>query len=95
MEGRDIGSAVFPDSPFKFYLDARPEIRKQRRSSQGILDPIAERDRMDSSRLCAPLTIPEDATIIDTSSLSLEEVIQTVLKKIHSLDKKGTFLKLQ
>ncbi|MCS7008732.1 MAG: (d)CMP kinase [Chthoniobacterales bacterium] len=91
MEGRDIGSAVFPESPFKFYLDALPEIRRQRRSSQGIQDQIAERDRLDSSRRANPLTIPPDATIIDTSFLTLDQVVQIIIQKVHSLDKKGFF----
>ena len=49
MEGRDIGSVVFPDTPHKFYIDASPEVREQRRRAQGIMDAISERDKKDSS----------------------------------------------
>ncbi|HEY8899150.1 MAG TPA: (d)CMP kinase [Chthoniobacterales bacterium] len=78
VEGRDIGSVVFPDSPFKFYLDASPEVRQRRRNAQGQADEIAARDRLDSSRHTAPLTIATDATVIDTTSLNLEEVIAVI-----------------
>ena len=50
MEGRDIGSVVFPETPYKFYVDASPEIRSQRRAAQGQTDQIAARDQADSSR---------------------------------------------
>ena len=57
MEGRDIGSVVFPQTPYKFYIDATPEIRSQRRAAQGQADQIAARDHADSSRRDSPLTI--------------------------------------
>ena len=50
MEGRDIGSVVFPETPFKFYIDASPEMRLRRREAQGQRDQIAARDKADSSR---------------------------------------------
>jgi len=50
MEGRDIGSVVFPETPYKFYIDASPDIRAQRRATQGQRDEISARDRFDSSR---------------------------------------------
>lgn len=78
VEGRDIGSVVFPETPFKFYLDASPEIRQSRRNAEGQSDEIAARDRLDSSRHTAPLTIANDATVIDTSRLDLDEVISAV-----------------
>ena len=78
VEGRDIGSVVFPDTPYKFYLDASPEERQRRRNAQGQLDEIATRDRLDSSRHTAPLTIATDATVIDTTRLDLEEVIAAI-----------------
>lgn len=79
VEGRDIGSVVFPDTPYKFYLDAAPEIRERRRASQGQEDVIAARDRQDSSRHTAPLRIANDARVIDTSALDLQGVIAAVL----------------
>jgi len=66
IEGRDIGSVVFPDSPYKFYIDASLEVRLQRRVAQGQRDEIATRDRVDSSRRASPLVIAEDAHVIDS-----------------------------
>lgn len=78
MEGRDIGTVVFADTPHKFYLDASPEVRAKRRAAEGSADDIRERDRKDSSRKTAPLKIADDATVIDTSDLNLEEVVDAV-----------------
>lgn len=86
MEGRDIGSVVFPDTPYKFYLDASPEVREQRRKAQGIGDTILQRDQMDSSRKTAPLTLAPDATVIDSSHLDLAQTVDSIL--LH-LKKKG------
>jgi 3-phosphoshikimate 1-carboxyvinyltransferase len=82
MEGRDIGSVVFPETPYKFYLDASPEERARRRAKEGAVDSVAERDRLDSTRATAPLKIPEGATVIDTTQLNLEQVIQAVLSHL-------------
>ena len=82
MEGRDIGSVVFPDTPYKFYIDASPEIRAARRSAQGLEDSIAERDRRDSTRAAAPLMVAEDAIVIDSSDLGIEEVVADVVAKL-------------
>jgi cytidylate kinase len=79
MEGRDIGSAVFPETPFKFYLDACPEIRRKRRAAEGQSDEIEARDKMDSSRKAAPLKIAGDARVVDTSHLTLDGVVDTIL----------------
>jgi cytidylate kinase len=79
MEGRDIGSVVFPETPWKFYLDASPEERARRRSKEGSVDPVAERDRLDSTRATAPLMIAQGATVIDTTHLDLNQVIVAVL----------------
>jgi len=79
MEGRDIGSVVFPDTRWKFYLDASPEERARRRAKEGSIDPVAERDRLDSTRATAPLMIAQGATVIDTTHLDLNQVIATVL----------------
>jgi cytidylate kinase len=84
MEGRDIGSVVFPDTPWKFYLDASPEERARRRSREGAVDSVAERDRLDSTRATAPLTIPEGAIVIDTTHLDLAGVISAVLERINT-----------
>jgi cytidylate kinase len=82
MEGRDIGSVVFPNTPWKFYLDASPEERERRRAREGFTDRVTERDRLDSTRKTAPLTIPEGADVIDTTHLGLEGVIAEVLARL-------------
>lgn len=82
MEGRDIGSVVFPDSPLKFYIDASEEVRAARRRAQGHADQVAERDRLDSTRKTSPLVIPEGAVVIDNSHLTLEEAVQQVLNHL-------------
>lgn len=84
MEGRDIGSVVFPDTPFKFYIDASPEVRAQRRAAQGQLDVIAQRDQQDSSRAHAPLTIAPNAIVVDSSYLSIEGVRDAVLEHLRA-----------
>jgi len=89
-EGRDQGSAVFPDADVKFYLDASPEVRARRRTDelhaagteadyQQILDAIIERDRRDSSREVGPLVKPDGAIVIDTSEMNIAEVIEALL----------------
>lgn len=84
MEGRDIGSVVFPDTPFKFYIDASPEIRSRRRAAQGQTDQIAIRDQADSSRSASPLTIAADAIVIDSSELSISEVVDEIMDRLRS-----------
>jgi len=79
-EGRDIGSVVFPDTPHKFYLDASPEIRRQRRASQGQGDTIEQRDLLDSTRANAPLKVASGAHVIDTSHLTLEGVVDKIVE---------------
>jgi CMP/dCMP kinase len=86
MEGRDIGSTVFPETPFKFYIDAAPEVRARRRAAQGLKDNLANRDRADSSRRSSPLVIADDAEVIDSSSLAIAGVVDAVL---HRLSEKG------
>lgn len=94
MEGRDIGTVVFPDAELKFYLDASAEVRAERRVKQlelagetpdyeAILKLIKERDYRDSHRAASPLKPAEDAIIVDTSHLDMNGVIQTVLEKIQ------------
>lgn len=75
MEGRDIGSVIFPEATFRFFLHAHPEERARRRAKEGGQDSIAERDRLDSSRKTAPLACPPGATSIDTTHLSRSEVV--------------------
>ena len=82
MEGRDIGSAVFPQTPFKFYIDATPEVRALRRSAQGETDSIAARDSIDSSRRNSPLMIAEDAQVIDSSRLTIEGVVGEIIGRL-------------
>jgi len=82
MEGRDIGSVVFPDTPYKFYIDASPEVRLCRRAAQGQRDEIAARDRADSSRRASPLTIAEDACVIDSSNLTIEGVVAEIIRRL-------------
>jgi CMP/dCMP kinase len=82
MEGRDIGSVVFPDTPYKFYIDASPEVRLRRRQAQGLRDQIAARDRADSSRRSSPLVIAEDAHVIDSSNLTIEGVVGEIVGRL-------------
>ncbi|HKP93589.1 MAG TPA: (d)CMP kinase [Chthoniobacterales bacterium] len=82
MEGRDIGSVVFPETPYKFYIDASPEVRLRRRAAQGQRDQIAARDRADSSRRASPLIIAEDAHVIDSSNLTIEGVVGEIVGRL-------------
>ncbi len=82
MEGRDIGSVVFPDTPYKFYIDASPDVRLRRRQAQGLRDHIAARDRADSSRRASPLIIAEDAHVIDSSNLTIEGVVGEIIGRL-------------
>jgi CMP/dCMP kinase len=86
MEGRDIGSVVFPDTPFKFYIDALPDVRLHRRAAEGQRDEIANRDHADSSRRASPLVIAKDAEVIDTSKLSIQGVVSEIAARLR---KKG------
>ncbi len=79
VEGRDIGSVVFPDTRYKFYIDASPQVRLQRRAAQGERDEIAIRDRADSLRSVSPLVIAKDAHVIDTSHLTIQQVIDEII----------------
>jgi cytidylate kinase len=96
MEGRDIGTVVFPDADVKIYLDASPEERARRRaadpahtSSKGtqlseVATALAERDRNDSTRAVSPLAIAPDATVVDTTGVPIDVVIEDVLALIRS-----------
>lgn len=96
LEGRDIGSVVFPNADIKFFLTAKPEARARRRHTEDqlkgrlttyeqTLAEINERDQRDVSRADSPLTIAEDAVVIDTSELDLTEVFDQIIAKIDEL----------
>ena len=93
-EGRDMGTVVFPDAKYKFFLDATPEERALRRQKQllekgqkveyeEILSQIRKRDQDDSSRSLAPLKPAADAIVIDSSEMSIEEVVSFMLAVIE------------
>ncbi|MGH8873417.1 MAG: (d)CMP kinase [Acidimicrobiia bacterium] len=85
VEGRDIGSVVFPDATVRVFLDARPEVRARRRADQtgqeygAVLDELLDRDRRDSARLASPLIVPHEAVVIDTSDMEIDEVVDLVV----------------
>jgi cytidylate kinase len=98
MEGRDIGTVVFPDADVKFYLDASPEVRGRRRQVElqqhGVsadlrktIQEMAERDQRDSSREHAPLQRAADALFIDTTTFSLADVVDTMLRTAQAARK--------
>jgi cytidylate kinase len=93
LEGRDIGTRVFPETPHKFFLDARSEVRFRRRhdelaaagrqvSMEQVRDEITRRDRRDSTRADSPLTRDPSYTSIDASSLSIDEVVDFMARAI-------------
>ena len=82
MEGRDIGTVVFPQTPYKFYLDANAEVRAQRRQEQGENDAIQQRDSLDQQRKNSPLTCAPDALCLDSGHASVEELIAIALKHL-------------
>jgi len=82
MEGRDIGSVVFPDTPCKFYIDASPEVRALRRAQQGFRDDLTARDRIDSARKTSPLIVAADAQMIDSSHLTIDGVAAEIIKRL-------------
>lgn len=79
MEGRDIGSVVFPDTPYKIYVDASEEVRAARRSAEGVTDSVAARDKADSNRKTAPLLIAEGAVVLDNSDHTVESAVAAAL----------------
>jgi len=89
MEGRDIGTVVFPDTPYKFYLDASPKERAMRRyrellakgeteKAHEVMDSLQRRDRQDSLRKTAPLQIAEGAVVINNTNMSIDEVVNKI-----------------
>src|SRR5439155_26260877 len=85
VEGRDIGSVVLPDTPYKFYLNASPEVRLHRRAAQAWRNEITIRDRADSSRPVSPLVIAKDAHVIDTSRLTIQQVINEIVGVLEKM----------
>ncbi len=92
MEGRDIGTIIFPDARHKFFLTASPEVRARRRLAQSgetvegstvasVAKEIAERDEMDSKRSIAPLKKADDAILIDSSDMNIEQVVESIVMK--------------
>jgi len=95
MEGRDIGTVVFTDTPFKFYLDADPHVRAKRRHREQennddvgnfneVLKSLRRRDDKDTTRKMAPLQIAENAKVINTTSMSIDDVVQQIICKIKT-----------
>lgn len=93
-EGRDMGTVIFPDAPCKFFLDASPEVRALRRVRQlaenGVTEDVAmvtrqirERDDQDRNRALAPLKPANDAVIIDTSNLNVDQVFSAIIEKLN------------
>jgi len=86
IEGRDMGSVVFPDAEYKVYLDADLETRGKRREGQSnneeTVSDVKKRDYEDKNRLFSPLTIPEGALVIDNSNLSIDETIELIIKNL-------------
>lgn len=104
LEGRDIGTVVFPEAENKFYLDANFKARVMRRYKElkddgqkitvnDIQDDVLRRDKIDSTREVAPLKKAEDAIYIDTTHMTIEEVVDTILKRI--LKAKANTVKLK
>jgi cytidylate kinase len=85
VEGRDIGSVVFPNADVKVFLDASAEVRARRRaletgeSFDDVLADLNRRDQLDSSRQASPLTVPDGAVVVDTSELSFDEVVDRLM----------------
>lgn len=91
LEGRDIGSVVFPDAELKVYLDARPEVRAARRSKEvsdldyeTVAADLARRDALDQGREADPLTQAQGAVVVDTSDLDVEQIVDAIQGRLDS-----------
>ncbi len=82
MEGRDIGSVVFPRTPYKFYIDANPDVRAMRRARQGVTDNPVARDQQDSTRNAGPLLLASDAHPVDSSYLTIDGVVGEIIGRL-------------
>lgn len=90
MEGRDIGTVVCSDSPFKYFIDACPTIRAERRRQQGQEDNLAVRDQLDSSRSAAPLLRAADATLLDSVPHDARSLADQIVRAVRSRQKPGS-----
>lgn len=97
MEGRDIGTMVFPETPFKFFLDAPLEVRSERRrlqlrradgidpDPQAVLAEVAARDERDAGRVDSPLTMDDSYELVDTGGRTVEEVVEAIAKRVEAI----------
>jgi cytidylate kinase len=92
LEGRDIGTVVFPDADLKVYLTADPEVRAQRRSKEvsdldyeTVAADLARRDALDQGREVSPLTEAPDAFVVDTTGLTVEEIIEVIAEQLDAV----------
>ena len=83
MEGRDIGSVIFPEADYKFFLEANSNARTLRRIEEGLDDAIEARDHTDKTRQHSPLVCPPDATRINNTTIPLEEVVNLICQQIR------------
>ena len=83
MEGRDIGSHIFPETDYKFYLDACINERSRRRAADGIEENLAARDHRDSQRAAAPLMVPLGAKVINTSGMNADQSSAIILEDVR------------
>jgi cytidylate kinase len=83
MEGRDIGTNVFPETEFKFYLDAKLEERSRRRAADGVQENLAARDQRDSQRAVAPLMIALGAKVINNSNLTAVQTGEIIVAEVR------------
>lgn len=85
MEGRDIGSVVFPDTPFKLYISASEEVRAARRAKEGESDEVAKRDAQDSNRKASPLKVADGSIVIDSSDLTIDGTVEAAREALIKL----------
>jgi cytidylate kinase len=83
MEGRDIGTNVFPETDFKFYLDASLDERSKRRAAEGVQENLAARDQRDSQRAAAPLMIALGAMVINNSGMTVAQNSQIIIDEVQ------------
>jgi len=83
MEGRDIGTNVFPDTDFKYYLDAHLDERSRRRAAEGVNENLAARDRRDSQRASAPLMVALGAKVINNSEMTSEQTSGIIISDVR------------
>lgn len=83
MEGRDIGTNVFPETDYKFYLDAHLDERTKRRAAEGVNENLADRDQRDSQRAAAPLMIALGAKVINNSGMTAEQTSGLIIKDVQ------------